>query len=75
MHNIHGGINIVDKLTEFCIPNSKDQLYVLEEVIEKVYMFKVLDFDTASLMHLMHCFYILITSSLKYNRAESWIIT
>ncbi|CAJ0923665.1 4926_t:CDS:10 [Entrophospora sp. SA101] len=47
MHNIHGGLYIVDKLTEFCIPNSKDQLYALEEVIEKVYMFKALDFDTA----------------------------
>ncbi|CAG8642875.1 73_t:CDS:10, partial [Paraglomus brasilianum] len=34
------GIYVVDKLTEFSIPNSKDQLYVLREVIEKVYMFK-----------------------------------
>ncbi|CAJ0627188.1 13315_t:CDS:10 [Entrophospora sp. SA101] len=32
---------IVDKLTEFCIPNSKNQLYALEEVIEKVYMLKI----------------------------------
>ncbi|CAJ0889043.1 5338_t:CDS:10 [Entrophospora sp. SA101] len=41
MHNIHGGLYIVDKLTEFCIPNSKNQLYALEEVIEKVYMLKI----------------------------------
>ncbi|CAG8696458.1 1860_t:CDS:10, partial [Ambispora leptoticha] len=34
------GIYVVDKLTEFSIPNSKDQLYVLREVIEKVYMYK-----------------------------------
>ncbi|CAG8587431.1 3442_t:CDS:10 [Funneliformis caledonium] len=35
------GLYIVDKMTEFFIPNSKDQLHVLkEEVIEKVYMFK-----------------------------------
>ncbi|CAH1761852.1 13162_t:CDS:10 [Entrophospora sp. SA101] len=40
MHNTRGGLYIVDKLTEFSIPNSKDQLYVLEEVIEKIYMLK-----------------------------------
>ncbi|CAI2178227.1 19387_t:CDS:2 [Funneliformis geosporum] len=34
-------IYVVDILTEFSNPNSKDQLYVLREVIEKVYMFKV----------------------------------
>ncbi|CAG8681914.1 5110_t:CDS:2, partial [Dentiscutata heterogama] len=34
------GLYIVDKITEFSIPNSKDQLHVLKEVIEKVYMFK-----------------------------------
>ncbi|CAI2178050.1 3998_t:CDS:2, partial [Funneliformis geosporum] len=33
-------IYVVDILTEFSNPNSKDQLYVLREVIEKVYMFK-----------------------------------
>ncbi|CAG8601202.1 5637_t:CDS:10 [Diversispora eburnea] len=40
MHITSGGLYIVDKLTEFCIPNSKDQLYTMEEIIEKVYMFK-----------------------------------
>jgi len=49
MHRTNGGIHVVDKLTEFSIPNSKDQLYVLKEVIEKVYMFKsrVMDYYLA----------------------------
>ncbi|CAI2192534.1 18232_t:CDS:10, partial [Funneliformis geosporum] len=49
MHRTKGGIYVVDKLTEFSIPNSKDQLYVLKEVIEKVYMFKsrVMDYYLA----------------------------
>ncbi|RIA84572.1 hypothetical protein C1645_858971 [Glomus cerebriforme] len=49
MHRTNGGIYVVDKLTEFSIPNSKDQLYVLKEVIEKVYMFKsrVMDYYLA----------------------------
>jgi hypothetical protein len=34
------GLYIVDKMTEFFISNSKDQLHVLKEVIENVYMFK-----------------------------------
>jgi len=48
-HLTNGGIYVVDKLTEFSIPNSKDQLYVLKEVIEKVYMFKsrVMDYYLA----------------------------
>lgn len=31
MHRMRGGIYIVDKLTEFSIPNSKDQLYALKK--------------------------------------------
>ena len=41
MHRTNEGIYLVDKLMEFSIPNSKDQMYVLKEVIEKGYMFKV----------------------------------
>ncbi|CAG8708599.1 16278_t:CDS:10, partial [Dentiscutata erythropus] len=36
----YGIVVYTDKITEFSIPNSKDQLHVLKEVIEKVYMFK-----------------------------------
>ncbi|RIA84585.1 hypothetical protein C1645_832040 [Glomus cerebriforme] len=37
MHRTNG---VVDILTEFSIPNTKDQLYVSKEVIENVYSFK-----------------------------------
>ena len=51
MHNTCGGLYVVDRLMEFSIPDSIDQLYILEEVVEKVYMFKVLnDFDADSSM-------------------------
>ncbi|CAG8659544.1 23937_t:CDS:10 [Cetraspora pellucida] len=40
MHRANGGLHIVDVLTEFSIPSTKDQLYVLKEVIENVYLFK-----------------------------------
>ncbi|CAG8680869.1 9543_t:CDS:10, partial [Funneliformis caledonium] len=40
MHQINGGLHVVDVLTEFSIPSTKDQLYVLKEVIENVYLFK-----------------------------------
>jgi len=50
------GIYVVDKLTEFSIPNSKDQLYVLREVIEKVYMFKV--WIESLMSHLLYVFHI-----------------
>ncbi|CAG8849834.1 18723_t:CDS:2, partial [Gigaspora margarita] len=34
------GLLIVNILREFSIPSTKDQLYVLKEVIENVYLFK-----------------------------------
>ncbi|PKY51209.1 hypothetical protein RhiirA4_546430 [Rhizophagus irregularis] len=40
MHRTNGGLHVVDVLTEFSIPSTKDQLYVLKEVIESVYLFK-----------------------------------
>lgn len=40
MHRTNGGLHVVDVLTEFSIPSTKDQLYVLKEVIENVYLFK-----------------------------------
>ena len=41
MHRTSEGLYVADTLTEFNIPNTKDQLYILKEVIEKVYLFKV----------------------------------
>ena len=41
MYRTNGGLHVVDVLTEFSIPNTKDQLYVLKEVVENVYSFKV----------------------------------
>jgi len=41
MHRTSEGLYVVDTLTEFNIPNTKDQLYILKKVIEKVYLFKV----------------------------------
>ena len=41
MHRYKGGLHIVDILTNFTIPDNKDQAYVLDEIIEKVYFFKV----------------------------------
>ena len=70
MHRTRGGIYIVDKLTEFSIPNSKDQLYALKEVIEKVYMFKVyILFDA--------CLFLYSPASLDflYDSLELWITT
>ncbi|CAG8606641.1 14_t:CDS:2, partial [Funneliformis mosseae] len=40
MHQTNGGLHVVDVLTEFSIPSTKDQLYVLKEIIENVYLFK-----------------------------------
>ncbi|CAG8788328.1 23699_t:CDS:2 [Gigaspora margarita] len=40
MHRTNGGLHVVDVLTEFSIPSTKDQLYVLKEIIENVYLFK-----------------------------------
>ncbi|KAF0520353.1 hypothetical protein F8M41_016357 [Gigaspora margarita] len=40
MHRLKGGLHLVDVLTEFTIPESMDQAYVLEEIIKKVYFFK-----------------------------------
>ncbi|GBB99934.1 hypothetical protein RclHR1_03690007 [Rhizophagus clarus] len=40
MHNICGGLYVVDRLMEFSILDFKDQLYILEEVVKKVYIFK-----------------------------------
>ncbi|CAG8819426.1 3479_t:CDS:2, partial [Dentiscutata erythropus] len=40
MHRTSEGLYVVDTLTEFNIPNTKDQLYILKEVIENVYLFK-----------------------------------
>ncbi|CAG8796216.1 28742_t:CDS:2, partial [Gigaspora margarita] len=37
---LKGGLHLVDVLTEFTIPESMDQAYVLEEIIKKVYFFK-----------------------------------
>ncbi|CAG8527048.1 6170_t:CDS:10 [Paraglomus brasilianum] len=36
-----GGLHIVDILTSFIIPDNADQAYVLAEIMEKVYFFKV----------------------------------
>ncbi|CAG8766390.1 1284_t:CDS:2, partial [Dentiscutata erythropus] len=41
MHRSKGGLNLVDVLATFTIPESADQAYVLEEIIKKVYFFKV----------------------------------
>ncbi|RIA89552.1 hypothetical protein C1645_824665 [Glomus cerebriforme] len=40
MHRAKGGLHIVDIVTNFTIPDSKDQAYVISEIIEKVYFFK-----------------------------------
>ncbi|PKB96670.1 hypothetical protein RhiirA5_404405 [Rhizophagus irregularis] len=40
MHHIKEGLHIVDTITNFTIPDNKDQLYVIDEVIEKVYFSK-----------------------------------
>ncbi|CAI2190949.1 2581_t:CDS:10, partial [Funneliformis geosporum] len=40
MHRAKGGLHIVDIITNFTIPDSKDQAYVISEIIEKVYFFK-----------------------------------
>ncbi|CAG8665870.1 2569_t:CDS:2, partial [Ambispora leptoticha] len=40
MHRYKGGLHIVDILTNFTIPDNKDQAYVLDEIVEKVYFFK-----------------------------------
>ncbi|CAG8455472.1 11467_t:CDS:10 [Ambispora leptoticha] len=42
MHRTSEDLYVVDALTEFNIPNTKDQLYILKEVIEHVYLFKAL---------------------------------
>ncbi|CAG8511652.1 7348_t:CDS:2, partial [Paraglomus occultum] len=40
MHRYKGGLHIVDILTNFTIPDNKDQTCVLDEIVEKVYSFK-----------------------------------
>ncbi|CAJ0831210.1 15347_t:CDS:10, partial [Entrophospora sp. SA101] len=42
MHQTNGGLRVVDIIKEFSIPSTKDQLYILREVIEieNVYLFK-----------------------------------
>jgi len=40
MHRVKGGLHIVDILTNFTIPDNKDQVYVIDEIIQKVYLFK-----------------------------------
>ncbi|CAJ0877934.1 22159_t:CDS:10 [Entrophospora sp. SA101] len=40
MHQTNGGLHVVDIIKEFSIPSTKDQLYILREVIENVYLFK-----------------------------------
>ncbi|CAG8583690.1 13209_t:CDS:2, partial [Funneliformis caledonium] len=40
MHRAKGGLHIVDIITNFTIPDNKDQVYVIDEIIEKVYFFK-----------------------------------
>ncbi|UZO03048.1 uncharacterized protein OCT59_023461 [Rhizophagus irregularis] len=40
MHHIKEGLHIVGTVTNFTIPDNKDQLYVIDEVIEKVYFSK-----------------------------------
>ncbi|CAG8559664.1 4412_t:CDS:2, partial [Paraglomus brasilianum] len=40
MHRSKGGLHIVDILTNFTVPDNKDQAYVLDEIVEKVYFFK-----------------------------------
>ncbi|CAG8692699.1 16288_t:CDS:2 [Funneliformis mosseae] len=37
MHRAKGGLHIVDIITNFTIPDNKDQVYVIDEIIEKVY--------------------------------------
>jgi len=37
MHRSKGGLHIVDILTNFTVPDNKDQAYVLDEIVEKVY--------------------------------------
>ncbi|CAJ0844086.1 8411_t:CDS:2, partial [Entrophospora sp. SA101] len=33
-------LHVVDIIKEFSVPSTKDQLYILREVIENVYLFK-----------------------------------
>ncbi|CAJ0630851.1 3301_t:CDS:2 [Entrophospora sp. SA101] len=40
MHQTNGGLHVVDIIKEFSVPSTKDQLYILREVIENVYLFK-----------------------------------
>ncbi len=41
MHCVKGGLYVVDIITNFTIPDNKDQVYVIDEILEKVYFFKV----------------------------------
>ncbi|CAG8496574.1 2731_t:CDS:10 [Cetraspora pellucida] len=41
MHRVKGGLHVVDILSNFTIPDSKSQLYVLDEIVRKAYFFKV----------------------------------
>ncbi|CAG8678895.1 6909_t:CDS:10, partial [Cetraspora pellucida] len=40
MHRVKGGLHITDILSNFTIPDSKSQLYVLDEIVRKAYFFK-----------------------------------
>ncbi|CAG8661694.1 7336_t:CDS:10, partial [Paraglomus brasilianum] len=40
MHRTNGGLYITDVMENFTIPDSADQAYVLEEIVNKVYFFK-----------------------------------
>ncbi|CAG8482959.1 4062_t:CDS:10 [Acaulospora morrowiae] len=40
IHRVKGGLHVVDIITKFTIPDNKDQVYVIDEIIEKVYFFK-----------------------------------
>ena len=41
MHRTNGGLHITNVMEHFTIPDSADQAYVLEEIVNKVYFFKV----------------------------------
>ena len=41
MHCVKGGLYVVDIITNFTIPDNKDQVYVIDKILEKVYFFKV----------------------------------
>lgn len=40
MHCIKKGLHVVDIITHFTILNNKNQVYVINEILEKVYFFR-----------------------------------